>query len=149
MDDPANEPPERDVHHVTQSGCLVCGGTLNVGSRLDIELDVPGRLRNRRIIHLHRRCAATLTSALLQFLNSGEAPRPAHRPKPGQSLSPRERQVLAYLVEGKTNAEIARILGVRFGTVRSQVTSLMVKLGVRSRTEAAVIAVRRGLLREP
>jgi DNA-binding CsgD family transcriptional regulator len=149
MDEPPNDPSERDAHRMTPSGCLVCGGPLSVGSRLDIQLDVPGRLPTPAIIHLHRRCAASLTSALLQFFNSGEAPRPAHRPKPGQSLSPRERQVLTYLVEGKTNAEIARILGVRFGTVRSQVTSLMIKLGVSSRTEAAVVAVRRGLLREP
>jgi len=68
------------------------------------------------------------------------------RPAPGHDLTERERAVLALLVEGLNNVEIAAKLHVSPSTVKSHVSSLLSKLGVASRTEAASLAVRQGLI---
>lgn len=61
-------------------------------------------------------------------------------------LTPREREVLALLVEGNDNAQIARLLSVSANTVRTHVQSILTKLGVRSRLQAAAFAVRHGVV---
>lgn len=53
-------------------------------------------------------------------------------------LTPRERDVQDLLQAGRSNQEIASALGVKVGTVEYHVTKIMAKLGVRSRTEAAL-----------
>jgi DNA-binding CsgD family transcriptional regulator len=53
-------------------------------------------------------------------------------------LSPREREVLSWLAQGKTNREIAAILGSKIGTVRKHLEHVFQKLGVETRTAAAV-----------
>jgi len=65
---------------------------------------------------------------------------------PGGDLSGREEQVLAMLTQGAANKEIALQLNISERTVKAHVTSIFNKLGVNSRTEAAVMAVRQGLL---
>lgn len=62
------------------------------------------------------------------------------------TLSPREIEVLALVAEGLTNAEIAQRLAIGWTTVRTHVVHVLQKLGARDRTEAAAIAVRRGIL---
>jgi DNA-binding NarL/FixJ family response regulator len=57
-------------------------------------------------------------------------------------LTPRERQVLVLLPDGETNRVLAGRLGVAERTVKAHITSLMRKLGLRSRVEAAVLASR-------
>lgn len=59
-----------------------------------------------------------------------------------RQLTKRELQVLALLVEGSDNTEIARALNVSANTVRTHVQSILTKLGVRSRLQAAAFAVR-------
>lgn len=66
-----------------------------------------------------------------------------------EELTAREREVLALLVEGARNEEIALRLGISLSTVRSHVHSVLAKLHARSRLEAAARAVRRGLVRVP
>ena len=61
-------------------------------------------------------------------------------------LTPREREVLRRLVEGKTDRQIAEALFVSRRTVTTHTSSLFAKLGVSSRTEAAALAVREGLV---
>jgi DNA-binding CsgD family transcriptional regulator len=61
------------------------------------------------------------------------------------SLSARERQVLALLVEGADGPEIARRLDLSRNTVRTHVQSILTKLQVHSRLEAATLAIRGGL----
>jgi DNA-binding CsgD family transcriptional regulator len=55
-------------------------------------------------------------------------------------LTPREQQVLEWLAEGKTNAEIAQILVAAPGTVRKHLEHIYAKLGVHTRSAAAVYA---------
>ncbi len=58
------------------------------------------------------------------------------------SLTARERQVLALLAEGRSNREIARHLQLSEKTVKTHVSSVLAKLGVADRTQAALLAVR-------
>jgi len=71
-------------------------------------------------------------------------PRPATRANPAE-LTARELDVLRLLVEGKRNAEIAADLVVSRRTVDHHVSAILRKLGVRSRSEAALAAVERGV----
>lgn len=61
-------------------------------------------------------------------------------------LSRRELEVLQHLSSGKSNKEIARLTHITEGTVKFHVTAVMGKLGVKSRTEAVAVAIRRGLI---
>lgn len=65
-----------------------------------------------------------------------------------KSLTPRETQVLKLLTLGYSNKEIARSLGMLEGTVKVHVKSIMKKLGVNNRTQAA-IAANRSFARQP
>jgi len=70
-----------------------------------------------------------------------------HEPqKIGFDLTQREREVLALLVEGLNNPEIAERLVVSRSTIKFHVSSILSKLGVASRTEAVALAVKEGLL---
>jgi two-component system, NarL family, response regulator LiaR len=64
----------------------------------------------------------------------------------GETLSPREREVLRLMSEGLTNADIADRLVIGVSTVKTHVSSVMAKLGVATRTEACSVAIRRGLV---
>jgi DNA-binding NarL/FixJ family response regulator len=57
-------------------------------------------------------------------------------------LSPQERRILELIVEGKTNREISESMFLAEKTVRNYVSNLLLKLGMKHRTEAAVFAVR-------
>ena len=57
-------------------------------------------------------------------------------------LTEREREVLRELAIGRSNKEIARSLDITLATVKSHVTAILDKLGVDSRTQAALCAVR-------
>ena len=58
------------------------------------------------------------------------------------ALTTREREVLAELAKGRSNREIARALNVSEKTVKAHVSSVLAKLGVQDRTQAALFAVR-------
>lgn len=62
-------------------------------------------------------------------------------------LSPREREVLLLVVEGHLNKEIADRLGLAEITVKQHVSAVLRKLGVLDRTQAAIAAVERGIVR--
>ena len=67
---------------------------------------------------------------------------------PLSDLTPREREIIGHLAEGQSNKAIARDLGISDGTVKLHVKAILRKLNVRSRVEAAVIAVEHGLGRK-
>ena len=64
----------------------------------------------------------------------------------GADLSERELEVLGLLANGLTNAEIAARLHLTKGTVQNYVSNIFVKLDVTDRTQAAVLALRHGLV---
>lgn len=65
---------------------------------------------------------------------------------PFESLTEREREILKLLARGKSNKEIARELVLTEMTVKGYVSDLFAKLGVNDRTQAALMAVRYGLV---
>jgi DNA-binding NarL/FixJ family response regulator len=74
-----------------------------------------------------------------------EAPRRTDLPPEISPLTPRQREVLALLGQGKSNKEIARILDLSEGTVKLHVTAILKALNVSNRTGAVVAASRLGL----
>jgi len=64
----------------------------------------------------------------------------------GQDLTPREKETLALIADGKTNKEIALELFLSQATVRLHVSNVLAKLNVGNRTEAAVVALKHGLV---
>jgi len=60
----------------------------------------------------------------------------------GKDLTDREQEILGLIANGKTNADIARALFLSEGTVRNYVSSILEKLNVEDRTQAAVLALR-------
>jgi DNA-binding NarL/FixJ family response regulator len=80
---------------------------------------------------------AVTTRLLGAFAGSGPAGPPR---QPVDPLTDREEQVLAAVARGRTNNEIATDLHITLSTVKTHVTSLMLKLGVRNRVEVAIWA---------
>ncbi len=66
-----------------------------------------------------------------------------------ESLTPREREVLARLVRGESTTSMARSMGVRLSTTRTYIDSILIKLGVHSRLEAVAYAVKEGIIAVP
>jgi PAS domain S-box-containing protein len=69
------------------------------------------------------------------------------RDAPREPLTPREEEVARLTAEGKTSAEVAQALGISRRTAESHRANLYRKLGIRSRTELVVYAIRAGYLR--
>jgi NarL family two-component system response regulator LiaR len=67
-------------------------------------------------------------------------------PLPGYDLTERQVEILALLVEGLSNNEIAERLVLSPYTVRNHISEILSKLGTSTRTEAAALAVRQGLV---
>jgi len=68
------------------------------------------------------------------------------QPAPGLDLTEREHEVLALMVEGLNNTQIAGKLVVSPSTIKSHVSNILSKLGVASRTEAVTLALRQKLV---
>jgi DNA-binding NarL/FixJ family response regulator len=86
------------------------------------------------------------TWLLTQFENmavmSDEGPEETFR-----ALSGREMEILKHITKGMSNKEIAKALGISRQTVKNHMTSILRKLAVNDRTQAAVYALRRGWIR--
>ena len=85
---------------------------------------------------------STLAAEAIEALIQPAAPEPA----PGLDLTRRERDVLALLVKGLTNPEIAERLSISRATVKVHVSNILSKLGVSNRAEAIALAIQRKLI---
>ena len=83
-----------------------------------------------------------MTQRLVQLTEQGEHPLL-------RSLSAREREVLLLVAKGSTNREIAEHLVISEITARNHVSHILEKLGVRRRSDAAVLAAQLGLMGGP
>ena len=72
--------------------------------------------------------------------------REVRAPESPEALTERETDVLRLLAQGQSNKEIARELNIGEKTVKTHVSNVLGKLGVQSRTQAALYAVRIGLV---
>ncbi len=95
-------------------------------------------------------CRAIKAAAAGQVQLSPEAAarlmREVRAPESPESLTERETEVLRLLAMGKANKEIARALTIGEQTVKTHVSNILAKLGVQSRTQAALHAARIGLV---
>ena len=83
-------------------------------------------------------------ATLLRILHKIKAEARANRT--AQTLTAREQEVLTWVCDGKTSAEIAAILGISQSTVRNQIQSTLVKLRVNTRSQAVAKAIKKGLV---
>jgi NarL family two-component system response regulator LiaR len=81
-----------------------------------------------------------IAALLVRQVRQGDRRGPLH------VLTPRERQVLEALARGRANTEIARSLGLGRETVKTHVSSILTKLGLADRTQAAIFALQQGLV---
>lgn len=95
-------------------------------------------------------CRAIKAAAAGQVQLSPEAAarlmREVRAPESPETLTERETDVLRLLAEGKANKQIAVTLGIGEKTVKTHVSNVLAKLGVQSRTQAALYAARIGLV---
>jgi len=88
---------------------------------------------------------STLAPEAVQALIQANGPQPAL----GHDLTSREREVLAVMVEGLSNPEIAERLYVSRSTAKAHVSNILAKLGVSNRAEAIALALQNDLVADP
>jgi DNA-binding NarL/FixJ family response regulator len=106
----------------------------------DAEADEVGaavRAAYRGEVHLDSAVAHKLTRSLT-------APRHG-----ATALTPREREILVLLAQGRSNRDIARTLVISERTARTHASNVLTKLGLTSRTQAALWAIREGFVAHP
>ena len=104
------------------------------------ELAVAIRAAQRGEVHLD----AAIARRLMDSLSARSTV-----PDPFAELSEREVEILRLIAEGHANKEIARRLVISERTARTHVSNILRKLGLSSRTQAALLAVREGLVSQP
>jgi DNA-binding NarL/FixJ family response regulator len=90
--------------------------------------------------------APSITDRLLRAIRSGPSPAGACA-APAQELTERELEVLRLMAQGYTNREIAALLFLAEGTVKNHVSTILLKMGARDRTNAVLRALHEGILR--
>ncbi|MFF0436263.1 response regulator [Streptomyces sp. NPDC004327] len=90
--------------------------------------------------------APTVTKRLIEEFSRLEVAPRAPRRKQVADLTERETEVLCLIAQGYSNAELAAQLTIAEHTVKSHVSRILVKLGLRDRTQAAVFAYETGLV---
>ena len=85
-----------------------------------------------------------VAAVLFERVRAGGEPEPQNDAL--AALTDREREILRLLADGRDNAEIGRELYISPSTVKNHISAILSKLGVHDRIQAAVYAVRRGLV---
>ena len=134
----AEFPQARILLFTTYDGDEDIYRAMHAGARGYILKDVPQQelFRAIRVIHAGQRYLSPSAGAKLAESHVS------------RSLTEREREIVKLLAVGKANKEISAATGISENTVKSHVASIIEKLGVKSRTEAAVVAGKRGFLRD-
>jgi DNA-binding NarL/FixJ family response regulator len=122
------------VHGALQAGAA---GYLLKDAEAD-EVAAAIRAARRGEVHLDSAIAKQLTRSLV-----------APKPQPLQALTDREREVLALVAQGLSNQQIADALVISERTARTHVSNILSKLGVASRTQAALLAIRENIAPAP
>ncbi len=121
------------VHAALEAGAA---GYLLKDAEAD-ELAAAVRAAHRGEVHLDPAVARKLTQSLVA---------PQHT---ATALTPREREVVVLVAQGKSNRDIADELVIGERTARTHVSNVLMKLGLASRTQAALWAIREGLVPRP
>ncbi len=119
----------RRIHAALEAGAA--GYVLKDADVSDIIIAI--RAAHRGEVHLDPATARTLTRSLIAADRGAAA------------LTAREKDVLAMVAEGKSNREISRALVISDRTVQSHLSSVLRKLGLASRTQAALWALKEGI----
>ena len=122
------------VHGALQAGAA---GYLLKDAEAD-EVAAAIRAACRGEVHLDPAIAKQLTRSLV-----------APRPKAADALTDREREILVLVAQGLSNQQIADSLVISERTARTHVSNILSKLGVASRTQAALLAIREGIAPPP
>src|SRR6202041_2103436 len=89
--------------------------------------------------------APSVTRRLIAHFTEGDRA-PRKTPRGLAELTEREREVLALVARGRSNAELAETLHVSLPTVKTHVSRILTKLGARDRTQLVVLAYESGLV---
>ena len=103
--------------------------------------DTPSEEVAQAIRAVHRGYAQFGPGILQKMVVAQPTPPQPERPPGVDELTPREREVLALIGQGASNREIAQALFLSEGTVKNHVTNILGRLGLRDRTQAALLAV--------
>jgi DNA-binding NarL/FixJ family response regulator len=131
--------------------CFVCGRPLPAIDRVAITGHLPPSRPGAHqdpTIRLHAPCAIALAAELLRGEVRDGPPLRATAMET-VALTSREQSILEGIVAGQTNRQIAVGMKLAEKTVKNAVTEILSKLGACSRTEAAVVAIRAGLVLTP
>jgi DNA-binding NarL/FixJ family response regulator len=121
---------------------------MNAGASGFLLKDVPPEDLVGAVRTVHRGdalLAPSITRRLIEEFASG--PQPGAAPQSVEALTEREREVLGLIAAGLTNAEIAKRLILGETTVKTHVTRVLAKLGLRDRVQAVVFAYETGVVR--
>jgi two-component system, NarL family, nitrate/nitrite response regulator NarL len=122
---------------LSSDGCIV-----NLGSRDSLLKTLELVFMDERIFAIPKSIATTATESTS---NNNGLSKIVNEPGSNGSLSPRERQILNTLAEGKSNKLIARQHGLSEATVKAHLKAVLRKIGAHNRTQAAIWAIEHGL----
>lgn len=146
--------PELDGVEATRQICAHHpAARILVVSNYESEEDVSRAVQAGALGYLKKDASGDVLLEAIRLVAKGERYFPQEMPdknadrSPRSTLTPREIEVLLLIFKGRSNREIADTLSIGEGTVRIHVSNVLLKLGVKRRTEAVAVALKRGLLR--
>ena len=139
----AHHDEEQVIHALRSGAAAYCNKDISGEQLINIIQDVAG---GYFVVHDKRMRAAEKEAWLDEKIQTQT---PYFEDDEGHfiPLSPREMEILEYVTKGLINKEIASQLGISQQTVKNHMTSILRKMNVKDRTQAAIVALRRGWVR--